>query len=285
MSKFKDLLRRVPGLVRLWRIAGRIRHALVLRFARRRNYTFTQFCRLPTQIEEVVGPVLEATNAGAAGSHIHVLLFGSSIGAEPYSLASALFAQRPGVRWDISCYDIEPEMVDIARTGRYAVKEVALQRGIPPGFVTRTFDRTGEDFVVKPEIRKRVQFHVGNILDVRLIRSLDLADLVVAQNLLYHLSRADATRAFHNLFQLLKPRGALAVDGADLDLRAALTEDAGLVPWRENVERIHNEARVERGYAWPRIYWGLEPYDGQRRDAERRYATIFLRPLTTGGHL
>lgn len=274
----KDLLREIPGVLWLWRRIQRAHYAFVLRLSQRRNYTFTQFCRLPTQFEELVGPVLDATGAGTARPHVKVLLFGSSNGAEPYSLASALLAKRPGVEWDISCYDIEPGMVTVARAGRYAAREVAAQRGIPLGFVARTFDRWGDDFVVKPAIRQRVQFQVGDILDPRLIRSLEPVDLVIAQNLLYHLSRAEATRAVHHLFPLIKPGGALVADGADLDLRAALTAAAGLVPWRGNVERIHNEARVERGFAWPRVYWGLEPYDGRRRDAERRYATIFLRP-------
>lgn len=273
----KEALRKVPGLVRMWRALGRVRHGLVLRLARRRNYTFTQFRRLPTQIDLLAGPVLAATGAGGDGAPVRILLFGCSNGAEAFSLASALHERRPEARWEIVCFDIEREMVAQARAATYPARAVAAQRTLSPDFVTRTFDVRGDELVVKGALRERVRFEVGNVLDTALIGGLAPADMVLAQNFLYHLPRRDATRACGHLISLLKPRSALAVDGADLDLRTEITAAAGLAPWPEAVERIHEEARVERGYAWPSIYWGLEPYQPWRRDAERRYATIFLR--------
>jgi chemotaxis methyl-accepting protein methylase len=273
----KEALRRVPGLLRLWRLVGRVRHGLVLRFARRRNYTFTQFRRLPTQVDQLAGPVLDAAGVGGNGASLRVLLFGCSSGAEAFSLASALRECRPEAGWEIDCWDIEPDMVALARTATYPARDVVAQRTATPEFVSRTFDVSGDDLVVKAVLRERLRFDVGDVLDEALIARLAPADVVVAQNFLYHLARPDAERAFGHLIRLLKPRGVLAVDGADLDLRTEITARAALVPWPAEIERIHEEARVERGYAWPQIYWGLEPYQPWRPDAVRRYATIFLR--------
>jgi chemotaxis methyl-accepting protein methylase len=214
---------------------------------------------------------------GRNGAPFRVLLFGCSSGAEAFSLASALQERRPGARWEIDCFDIEPEMVARARSGTYPVREVVAQRTASPEFVSRTFDVRGDDLVVKAKLRERVRFDVGDVLDETLIARLAPAHLVVAQNFLYHLERRDAVRAFGHLIRLLQPRGVLAVDGADLDLRTEITAAAELEPWPAEIERIHEEARVERGYAWPRIYWGLEPYQPWRRDAQRRYATMFVR--------
>lgn len=273
----KDALRSVPGAARLWRTIGHLRHAAVQRLGRRRNYTFTQFCRLPTQMEQLAGPVLDAARGSANQGPFRILLFGCSIGAEPYSLASFIRYRRPDTPFLIRCFDIEPEMVARVRSATYQTEELSRRGGLPPGFTERTFDRRDHHVTVKSELRERVQAEVGDVLDENLMAALGSANLVVGQNFLYHLSRRDAARALRNLTGLLAPRGALAIDGADLDLRSRYTAAAGLDPWTQEIERIHEEARDERGYAWPGIYWGLEPYEAGRRDAVRRYATIFLK--------
>jgi chemotaxis methyl-accepting protein methylase len=271
------VLRQVPGAVRLRRMIRRGEHAVTLRLARRRNYTFTQFCRLPTQVLVLAGPVLDFLRAHAEDDEFRVVVFGCSIGAEPYSIASTLRAQRPGLRFRVDCFDVEPSVIARAQSARYSRDEVLDNPHVPADFIARTFDASADGLTVKPEIANTVGFSVGNVLDAALVGGIEQADVVVAQNFLYHLARPDAERAFASLFALLKPRAALLVDGADIDMRTRLTKEAGLQPCPIDLERIHEESRVKRGYAWPRVYWGLEPFDPRSTDATRRYATIFLR--------
>ncbi len=247
-----------------------------LRFARRYNYVFTKFCRLPAQLDVFAEDVVDFLRAGSAPPDIRIVVFGCSIGAEPYSIASVLRSRRPDVSFQIECFDIESAVIARARVATYSAAELEMNPPLTPGFVASTFDRVGDGFVVKPAIAERVRFAEGNVLDAALIEKIGKADVVVAQNFLYHLARADAERAFAHLFSLMKPRSALLVDGADIDIRTRLTAAAGLRPCTTQLERIHSEALIGRGYAWPRIYWGLEPFDGRRRDADRRFATIFL---------
>jgi chemotaxis protein methyltransferase CheR len=282
ISKAKAVVRRIPGAVTLRRFVGRGEHAVTLRFARRENILFTEFRRVPTQLAVLTGPVLDFLRAGsdgraAADGPLRIVLFGSSIGAEPYSIAAALHEQSPGLQLDMECFDIEPSVVARARAARYAVDEVTRMRHVTPEFIAHTFDRIDSAFVVKPAIASSVRCSVGNVLDRALVDSIAPADIVVAQNFLFHLSRTDAARAFDHLNSLLKPRSALFIDGVDVDLRARLTSAAGLEPCDAELERIHGESSLERGYAWPRVYWGLEPFNARRADAVRRYATIFFR--------
>lgn len=282
MSRARAALRQIPGAVALLRFLRRGEHAVTLRLARRQNILFTEFRRVPTQLAVLTGPVLDflrAGNDGRASSRgaLRIVLFGCSIGAEPYSIAAALRELSPELRLEMECFDIEPSVVARAQAARYVVDDVTRMRHVTPEFIEKTFDRTETDFVVKPAVVAGVRCSVGNVLDQRLIASLAPADIVIAQNFLFHLSRADAARAFDHLNSLLETRAALFIDGMDVDLRARLTSAAGLEPCAEEVERIHNESRLERGYAWPRIYWGLEPFNPRRSDAVRRYATIFFR--------
>jgi len=247
---------------------------MTLRLAPRNNHLFTQFCRLPTQMEILAGPVLDLLRIGSRDD-LRIVVFGCSIGAEPYSIASIVRTRRPDVRVSIECFDIDADVIARARVGRYSREELTGAH-VTPDFIDRTFDTTGDGFTVKPEIAAGVSFAVGDVLDETLIDSLRGADVVVAQNFLYHLPRPVARSAFANLFALLKPRSALLVDGADLDMRTRLTDEAGLEPCVTELEKIHAESRITRGYVWPRVYWSLEPFDSRRPDAVRRYATIFL---------
>jgi len=275
-SVVRDALREVPGAIRAVRAVRGVEHWITLRVAHRRNYLFTKFCRLPTQLDVVATDVIDFLGVDESRSEIRIIVFGCSIGAEPYSIASVLRSRRPGLPFQMECFDIEPSVIARARAAVYTTADLATRPPLTPAFMASTFDQADGGVVVKRSISGSVRFDQGNVLDSSLIERLAPADIVVAQNFLYHLTRRDAERAFEHLFSLVKPRGALLVDGADLDMRSRLTKAAGLRPCTTALERIHDESRVERGYAWPRVYWGLEPFNPRRSDAPRRFATIFL---------
>src|SRR5215467_8395212 len=262
---------------RVDRIVDAIKHRLTLHFATRQNHLFTRFCRLPTQLEVLAGDVVDFLAPCDDSAEVRIIVFGCSIGAEPYSIASVLQRRRPDLRFRIECFDIEPVVVARGEAATYSTPELKSWPPLTSDFVESTFDRTNDGVIVRPEIRHTVRFAVGDVLDAALIHHLGTADVVVAQNFLYHLARSEAEEAFLNLLSLMKPRAALLVDGADLDMRTRMTAAARLRPCGTELERIHDESRITRGYAWPGVYWGLEPFDAGRKDAHRRFATIFFR--------
>lgn len=75
-------LRRIPGVVRVRRMVGYAQHAWALRTSERRNYLFTEFCRLPTQNEVLAGPVIDFLSL-LPTDDLRIVVFGCSIGAEP----------------------------------------------------------------------------------------------------------------------------------------------------------------------------------------------------------
>jgi chemotaxis protein methyltransferase CheR len=253
------------------------RHHFLLLFGARENVTFTQFVRLPHQFDAFVGPVTDYLRPHDKQEPLRILVFGCSNGSEPYSMASILASRRPDVRFDILAIDIEKSMVEKALTGRYSRHEV-MKNGPPSAdFLTSTFLEDDDGFEVRPEIRQRVTFQIADVLDAGLISRIARADIVVAQNFLYHLYRKDSRTAFAHLCALLKPRAALFVDGMDIDLRYTLTKKAGLMPLDYLIPEIHGDAMTLRGGPWPWSYWGLEPLNTARSDWKQRYATIYLR--------
>jgi chemotaxis protein methyltransferase CheR len=253
------------------------RHKLLLLYAKRENYTFTEFVRLPHQLKVLADEVIAFLRSTDRSTPLRIVVFGCSNGSEPYSMASTLASRHPDLNVEVSAFDIEPEVIAKAKSGRFTLKEAKKNAWATPEFMAATFVPAGEDVEVRPEIRSRINFHVGDVLDANLIATIEQADIVVAQNFLYHLERRLARRAFAHLCSLMKPRSALFIDGMDIDLRHALTKKAGLQPLDRLIPEIHADATALRGNSWPWIYWGLEPLDTKRADWTRRYATVFLR--------
>jgi chemotaxis protein methyltransferase CheR len=253
------------------------RHKLLLLYGRRENYTFTEFVRLPHQLEVLADEVIDFLRSSARSTPLRIVVFGCSNGSEPYSMASTLASRHPDLSFEVHAFDIDAGVIAKAESARFTLEEVTKNAYVTPEFMAATFVPAGEDVEVRPDIRRRVHFQVSDVLDANLIATIDQADIVVAQNFLYHLERGQARRAFAHLCSLLKPRSALFVDGMDIDLRHALTKEVGLRPLDRLIPEIHADAAKLRGKAWPWIYWGLEPLDTEKADWKQRYATIFLR--------
>lgn len=278
-------VKRIPGVGRMLRTERfrRYRHAMVLTLQRRRNYVFTQFLRVPSQFDALSGPVTDFLIGDRESPSLKVSVWGCSNGAEPYSIASVLLQKRPELELTVQAFDIDEPMLEKARAGSYTHAEVFRNAMLGPGFVEATFSRQGESYRVKPAIRSHVRLAAANLLDGDLVERAEKSDVVFVQNLLYHLKPAEATVAFSNIRKMMKPRAALFVDGMDPGLKTRLTEAHGLEPLDYCIAEIHDEARRERGSAWPYEYWGLEPFSTSRKNWKRRYATIFLSD-GTGSH-
>lgn len=256
--------------------------------ARSQGHTYTCFLRSPMQLQAITGPVLEyligpesrqgaAAGVSPSSKVLEILAFACSNGAEAYTLASWLRSAVPSLAFHIQASDLHPEMVDKARAARYSVDEVEHSGDITLDFIEGTFDRSGGDgYIVKPHLRECVSFSQASLLSRELSRQFAPADIVVAQNVLFHLDPPTATLAFENLVGLLKPRSALLIEGMDLDLRLRLTRDHQLRPLAYRHREIYEHSRSHVALEWWRHYYGAEPYSVLARDRVRRYSSIFL---------
>lgn len=257
---------------------GMYRHKRLLKSAdRSQGHTYTCFLRSPQQLEALCGPVLRHVQEALANRPLRILLFAGSNGAEAYTIASALLSRAPQVQFHIYASDLHQEMVDQAVIGSYSADEVLHSGNIDEQFIAATFERSGERFVVRPEVRRQVSFRQCDLLADNLLREFGPADIVICQNVLFHLAPQQAERAFHAVAACIAPVGALFVEGMDLPLKVSLTRRLGLQPLAFRVRDIHNHSRSHVGSSWWRFYYGSEPYCALRSDKDRRYGSIFLR--------
>jgi chemotaxis methyl-accepting protein methylase len=258
------------------RSRAKARHrACVQRAERSDSHTYTSFYRSPPQLAALTGPVIDHVTATGA-KEISILVLAASTGAEPYTIASELIARRPDLAFSIVASDLHEETVAKGVAATYTMDEIAPDVDVPDAFVQRTFDRVGDAYRVKEHIRSHVTFAQGDLLDPALHERFAPADIVIAQNVLFHLPPDLARRAFATIVGFLKPDGVLLVEGMELDMREELTRAAGLQPLPFKVKEIYRYSRRHIPENWWDYYYGNEPYFPLARDRTRRYGTVFL---------
>jgi chemotaxis protein methyltransferase CheR len=266
----------------LLRSRAKARHQACAEHAQRSDsHTYTSFYRSPPQLAALTGPVIDRV-AASAGSAVSILVLAASNGAEAYTIASELIARRPDLDFSIVASDLHDEMVAKGAAATYTMDEITGDVSVPAEFIERTFDAEGDRYTVKEHIRSRVTFAQADLLDPALDERFDQADIVIAQNVLFHLPPELARRAFATIVGRLKPDAVLLIEGMELDMRVQLTRAAGLRPLPFKVKEIYGYSRRHIPQNWWDYYYGNEPYFPLARDRSRRYGTIFLNTSGAG---
>jgi len=144
----------------------------------------------------------------AAARALRIWSAACSTGQEPYSLAMMLKDHFPilgGWNLEIVATDISPSVLERAREGIYSTFEV--QRGMPIQLLIKHFDQIGEQWQIKRELRKPIQFRAINLLDD--FASLGQFDIVLCWNLPDYLDESLVKPVVGRLWSLLKPGGSL----------------------------------------------------------------------------
>jgi len=122
----------------------------------------TAFFRHPSQfeaLEDTILPELVRLHQQERSGPMRLWSAACSAGDEAYSLAilirETIGPRHPRMDYEIVGTDIDTEVLEEARAGRYRKRSV---RNVPPAYLRDYFDRSGEAFVVDPAIRDMVEF-------------------------------------------------------------------------------------------------------------------------------
>jgi chemotaxis protein methyltransferase CheR len=156
-----------------------------------------------------------------ARRHTRALRFWSaacSTGQEAYSLAMTLLEYFPMLAgWDlvIEGTDLSGEVVERARAGRY--HRIEINRGLPARFIVRYFDRTGEDWMIKPEVRSLCKFRQGNLCGPTLPfrRASDRFDVIFLRNVMLYFSMETRRNLLAGIHRLLAPDSVLFLGSSE----------------------------------------------------------------------
>ena len=139
-------------------------------------------------------------------------------GQEAYSLAMLLLEHFPMlVGWSIVIEgtDICHEVVQRAQAGRY--HRIEMNRGLPARYVVRYFDHIGENWVVKPEVRRLCHFRRANLCGPSLPfnRSTDRFDVIFLRNVMLYFDQPTRRALLAGVHRLLAPDGLLFLGSSE----------------------------------------------------------------------
>jgi chemotaxis protein methyltransferase CheR len=142
----------------------------------------------------------------------------ASTGQEAYSLAMLLLEHFPMlVGWNIVIEgtDICHEVVQRAQAGRY--HRIEMNRGLPARYVVRYFDHIGEDWIVKPEVRKLSNFRQANLCGPSLPfhRATDHFDVIFLRNVMLYFDQPTRRTLMAGVHHLLAPDGLLFLGSSE----------------------------------------------------------------------
>jgi chemotaxis protein methyltransferase CheR len=141
-----------------------------------------------------------------------------STGQEAYSLAMLMAEHFPMLSaWNIRIEetDICAEVVQRALNSSY--HRIEINRGLPARFVVRYFEHVGEDWVVRPELRKICHFRQANLCQSPLPfgRADDRFDVIFLRNVMLYFSHKTRKTLLAGIHRLLAPDGILFLGSSE----------------------------------------------------------------------
>jgi chemotaxis protein methyltransferase CheR len=111
--------------------------------------------------------------------------------------------------------DICAEVVERAQAGRY--HRIEMNRGLPARFVVRYFDHHGEDWEVKPEVKKMCNFRQASLSGTTLpfMRAGDQFDVIFLRNVMLYFSQDTRKALLAGIHRVLAPDGILFLGSSE----------------------------------------------------------------------
>ncbi|GAA1412396.1 MULTISPECIES: CheR family methyltransferase [Oerskovia] len=157
-----------------------------------------------------------------------------STGQEPYSIAMVL-AEQGHQRFRILATDINAQVLDRARGGRYSQLEV--NRGLPAPMLVRHFRRAGAEWEVDPALRRNLTFEKHNLLTPP--PGVGTFDVVFLRNVLIYFDMPTKQSILARLRSRVRPGGYLILGAAETTV--------GVDPAWERVDGAHGSIYRLRG--------------------------------------
>jgi chemotaxis protein methyltransferase CheR len=160
----------------------------------------------------------------------------ASSGQEPYSICMLLreaAAKFPGWSHEVVGTDLSSEIIAKAQKGMYSQFEV--QRGMPIQMLVKYFDKTGDQWQIKPDLQAMVQYKVYNLLHD--LSSLGKFDVVFCRNVLIYFDQPTKKIVLENIATLMPADGFLFLGGAETVL--GITDKFAPVPGLRGIYKVN----------------------------------------------
>ncbi|WP_097074471.1 CheR family methyltransferase [Ureibacillus xyleni] len=132
-----------------------------------------------------------------------------STGEEPYSIAMVLSHHVPLSQVQVLATDIDENVIQKAKLGLYPDRSLAE---VPADVKNKYFNKEGQFFKVKDEIKRTVTFKKHNLLKDNYETN---CDLIVCRNVMIYFTEEAKDQIYHNFSKSLRSGGILFVGSTE----------------------------------------------------------------------
>lgn len=153
----------------------------------------------------------------AAQRKLSIWCAACSTGQEPYSVAMLLQEHFPQLAdWNVSILatDLSPTVLKQAQAGSYNQFEV--NRGLPAPLLFKYFTKDADRWVVKDELRRRIEFRPMNLIEPWPI--FPAFDIVMIRNVMIYFDVPTKQTILKKIRTCLQPQGSLFLGTAETTL-------------------------------------------------------------------
>jgi chemotaxis protein methyltransferase CheR len=150
----------------------------------------------------------------AAARCLTIWCAASSTGQEPYSVAMLLQEHFPQLAdWKVSILatDLSPTVLKLAREACYSQFEV--NRGLPAAYLVKYFTKEGDNWRLKEQIKKLVEFRPMNLIQTWPL--MPPLDIVLIRNVMIYFDVATKKTILRRIRGCLRPQGYLFLGTAE----------------------------------------------------------------------
>lgn len=189
---------------------------LLDRFMERMTITVSQLWRNNDIFEAIEQQILPELDKKADGRKLKLWSAGCSYGAEPHTLASICLEMDTKLSRtpQIKGTDINPRMIERAKRGHFSDEDA---RDAPERLLKKYFDRVGDGWTAKPQVRQMIQFKVENLFASKT----DAVDLILFRNVAIHFEREKRDEVHEILASALLPGGMLVLGSTEMIVNPA----------------------------------------------------------------
>ena len=139
-------------------------------------------------------------------NHLHVWSAGCSTGEEPYSLAMVLKdLVPPSMHFEVTASDLSLQSLMTAKEGFYPENKV---NNVPEKYLKKYFDRKGNGYQVREEIKKAVTFDYHNLKHGSGRSNLDI---VFCRNVIIYFDEAAQKNVIENFWEAMNGHSYLFI--------------------------------------------------------------------------
>lgn len=176
----------------------------------------TWFFRYPESFAALKKLASERLPLLDGGRPLRILSLPCSSGEEPYSIVMALLdAGLAPQSFQVDAVDVSEKIIERAQAGLYGRNSF---RGEALTFRDRYFLPSEEGYALAEQVKRKVRFIHGNLLDPLLLASEPPYDILFCRNLLIYFDRPTQAQVLQALKRLLRDDGLMFIGPAEASL-------------------------------------------------------------------